>query len=298
MAGKKPVHAVVVSHKGCVRSNNEDNFFFNGDYMPLQDMNMGALIEHEFNDKLQVYAVFDGMGGGDGGERASSIAAQTIQSYYMRMNRGSIQKLLKEYAYKSNDRVVEDGRKNQADMQGTTMAVLVLKGDTAYIANVGDSRVYLLRNKHLTQLSMDHSVVGELVRDNRLTEEQARKSPNNNVITHYLGMPPEEMVSRFVFQTTDKVQQGDRFMLCSDGLSDLLPNSSIEKRMMSIGSACECAKQLVVDALERGGKDNITCIIADYDEFRPSSVQKERRSAVTQVQPLKKAEEEDTTSML
>lgn len=293
MPGKKAVCAAVVSHKGCVRGNNEDNFFFNGDYMPIQDMNMGAIIEHEFSDKFQLYGVFDGMGGGDSGERASSIATQTLQSYYLRMQKGGIQKLLKEFAYKANDRIVEDGKKLQAESQGTTMAVLVLKGDTAYVANVGDSRVYLIRNGRLTQLSMDHSVVGELVREGRMTEEQARKAPNNNVITHYLGMPPEEMVSKFVYQTTENIMPGDRFMICSDGLCDLLSNASIENRLMKYKTPGECARQLVLDALEMGGKDNTTCVVVDFGEFNPiRSTKDERYVEIIQASRGKKDDEE------
>ena len=269
MAEKKVVRAAVVSHKGCVRGNNEDNFFFNGDYMPLQDMNAGAMIEHEFSDKFQVFGVFDGMGGGDSGERASAIATQILQNYYLRLRRGNVLKVLKEYAYKANDIVVEDGKKCQADSQGTTMAVLVLKGDTAYVSNVGDSRVYLLRSGTLSQLSMDHSVVGELVREGRLTEEQARKAPNNNIITHFLGMPPEEMVSNLVYQMADKTMLGDRFLICSDGLCDMLSNASIKKKLMRYMSAGECARQLVLDAMEMGGKDNVTCVVIDVGAFQP-----------------------------
>ena len=268
MAGKKAVRAAVVSHKGCVRGNNEDNFFFNGDFMLIQDMNEGAVIEHAFSDKFQVFGIFDGMGGGDSGERASSIATQILQNYYLKLEKGDVLKTLKEYAYKANDIIVEDGKKCNADSQGTTMAVLVLKGDQAYVSNVGDSRIYLLRDGALSQLSMDHSVVGQLVREGRLTEEQARKSPNNNIITNFLGMPPEEMVSKFVYQITDKAMQGDRFLICSDGLCDMLSNASIRKELMSYAAPGECARQLVLTAMEMGGKDNVTCMIIDIGEFQ------------------------------
>lgn len=268
----KGIHAAVVCHKGCVRGNNEDNFFFNGDFMPLQEMNEGAMIEHTFTDKHQLYGVFDGMGGGEWGERASAIAAQTIQTTYLAMKKGDIAKHLNDFAYRANARVVEDGRAHQVDTQGTTMAVLAISGAAAQVANVGDSRVYLLRDSQLKQLSMDHSMVGELVREGHMTAEQARKSSNNNVITHYLGMPDDELPTQLVYQVTEEVKDGDRFMLCSDGLCDLMSNAALERKLRSFDQPLDCARQLVMDALEMGGKDNTTVIVLDCGDFKATPV--------------------------
>lgn len=269
MASKQTVKAAVVCHKGCVRSNNEDNFFFNGNYMSLNNMNEGAVIEHSFNSKCQLYGVFDGMGGGDWGERASALAAQSIQSVYMSMKSGDVEKLLNDYALKTNARIVEDGRSHQVDTQGTTMAVVLLRGDECHVANVGDSRVYLLRDHRIKQLSMDHSIVGDLVRQGLLTAEQARKSPKNNVITQYLGMPDGERPSQLMYYVKTALQPGDRLMLCSDGLCDLMSNAAIEEHLATIESPKSCARHLVMTALELGGKDNTTCIILDYGAFKP-----------------------------
>lgn len=263
----KQVHAAVICHKGCVRKNNEDNFFFNGDYMSLNAMNDGAVIDHTFSGKALLFGVFDGMGGGDWGERASAMAAQSAQQVYMNMARDDLVRIVDEYALKTNARIVADGRSHQVDTQGTTMALLILKNESWHVANVGDSRVYMMRGHTLTQISMDHSVVGNLVRDGQMTAEQARKSSKNNVITQYLGMPDEERPQKLVYHHSATLQTGDRFMLCSDGLSDLLPDSAIEETMASTPDPMECAKKMVLTALEMGGKDNTTCIILDAGNF-------------------------------
>lgn len=269
MAGKQTVNAAVVCHKGCVRSNNEDNFFFNGNYMSLNAINNGAVMAHSFSDKNQLYGVFDGMGGGDWGERASTLAAQSMQRVYLNMGAGDAQKLLDDFALDTNASIVEDGRAHQVDTQGTTMAVVLLRGNECHVCNVGDSRVYLMRGHKLRQLSEDHSVVAEMVRQGRLTAEQARKSPKNNVITQFLGMTDDERPQQLTAYKKVELQSGDRLMLCSDGLCDLLSNADIEERMATIEKGKDCARQLVLTALELGGKDNTTCIVLDMGDFTP-----------------------------
>lgn len=284
MASKKTeVRAAVVCHKGCVRSNNEDNFFLNGDYMPLQDINKGAIIEQTFTDSCQVYSVFDGMGGGDWGERASSIAAQMMQSVYLNMGKADVAAMMKNYAYKANGRIQEDSRSQDVELQGTTMATLILRNGTYYVSNVGDSRVYLLRNGKLKQLSMDHSVVGDMVRQGQMTLEQARKSPQNNIITHYLGMRHEDLPRHLVYQTKEKMKPGDRYMICSDGLCDMLSEMAIRTGLGRHTSPFHCARDLVMAALEMGGKDNTTCLVVDYGAFEPLPEEEPKRKTTPQM---------------
>lgn len=257
------IHAAVVCHKGCVRGNNEDNFFFNGDFMLLQEINEGAAIQHTFHDKCQMYGVFDGMGGGDWGERASTIAVQTLQRTYLSLGKGDPARLLSDFALKANARILEDGHAHQVTTQGTTMAVLTLCGHRCYIANVGDSRVYRLRDGKLQQLSYDHSLVGDMMRAGLLTAEQARKHPDSNIITQYLGMPEANLPAQLVYHAQEDVRPGDRFMLCSDGLCDLLSADALTRTLTAVSDPLACATRLVADALEMGGKDNTTCIIVD-----------------------------------
>lgn len=269
MAGKQTVNAAVVCHKGCVRSNNEDNFFFNGSYMSLHAINAGTVMTHSFSDRNQLYGVFDGMGGGDWGERASTLAAQNMQNLYLNMGAGDTQKLLNDFALNTNKRIVEDGRSHQVDTQGTTMAVVLLRGLECHVCNVGDSRVYLMHKHKLQQMTEDHSVVAEMVRQGRLTAEQARKSPKNNVITQFLGMTEDERPAQLTCYKKVELQPGDRLMLCSDGLCDLISAAKLEEHMATTKHANDCAQQLVLTALELGGKDNTTCIVLDMGDFTP-----------------------------
>ena len=257
------VNAAVACHKGCVRNNNEDNFLFNGDRMKLEEMDAGALIGRRFEDGCQLYAVVDGMGGGDLGERASAIAAGMLVGVLADMARLDPAQCLTQAAYQINRAVRDDCREHGADYEGTTMTALALRDGTAHICNVGDSRVYRLRGDALEQLTEDHSVVWEEYRAGRMTMEQARKSPSNNMITRFLGMEDADMPEPFAALRQETLQPGDRFMLCSDGVSDLLSFRTIAEVMQREKDPLPCAVALIQMALEEGGKDNATCIVAD-----------------------------------
>jgi len=267
MANKPQITAALVCHKGCVRGNNEDSFFVNGDYMPLGSMDAGAAFVNSFKDNFQLYGIMDGMGGGNYGERASALAARMLLSVYIQKGKGDLPKQLDAYAREASAAIYKDGVAHHSEIQGSTLAVVAVRGKTAYVANVGDSRVYLLRDGKLEQLSMDQSVVGEMVRDGRMTSEQARKSPLNNQITNYLGMEAESMPKKFVYQRTVELQAGDRLMLCSDGVSDLISDAGIEALLSQSEDTMACCKSLVMQALEMSGKDNTTCMVLDVGRF-------------------------------
>ncbi len=304
MPTKQTVRAALVCHKGCVRSNNEDNFFFNGNYMPLRSMNQGAVMVHEFPDKCQLYGVFDGMGGGDMGECASALAASRIQDVYLSMQSGAAQKLLEDYAQAANERIAREAHSQHAGTMGTTMAVVLLRGNECHVGNVGDSRVYLLRDHQLQQLSTDHSIVGEMVRDGRMTPEQARKSSKNNVITRFLGMAEDEKPAVLVEYRQLELRSGDRLMLCSDGLCDLLSAAALEETLSTVAAPEDCAKQLVLSALELGGKDNTTCIVVDMGAFCAAApAPREQRVPVASAADARRkeaavADQDEDTSLL
>lgn len=281
---KQVTSAAVVCHKGCVRKNNEDNFSFNGDRMKLDEMNEGAMISRSFADECQLYAVVDGMGGGDLGERASAIAASMLVDVLEELKTEQPEACLHQAMGRMSRAVLEDCRANNAEYEGTTCAALVIKGQTGHVCNVGDSRVYRFRSGCLEQLTQDHSLVWEAYQNGEMTREQARKSPMNNMITRYLGMDPDEAPSSFESISQFAVAEGDRYILCSDGVSDLLSNERIESIMEQPMSALECATTLVAQALEEGGKDNSTCIVVDVKaskEHRPAKKKNENETTLT-----------------
>ena len=263
MAARQKTRVVLLSHKGCVRENNEDNFFLNGDLMPLAEMDQGALIDQRFRASCQMFAVCDGMGGAKLGERAAYIAANGLCAPYLKMPSKVLDKEIDAYARKASATIRQDCREHKADMEGTTLALLALQKGTAYVANVGDSRVYRLRDRELEQLSFDHSLVNRMRLEHRMTAEQARKSPQNNIITQFLGMPKEQMTDEFVFQAASKAMKGDRYLLCSDGLCDMMSDAAMEEILLRRTDALEAAKELVSLALEMGGKDNTTCMLVE-----------------------------------
>jgi protein phosphatase len=142
---------------------------------------------------------------------------------------------------------------------GTTLVALLEDGDMVHVANVGDSRGYLLRQGELSQVTIDHSLVQELVDDGRLSPEDAERHPQRSVITRALGIDPEVEFDLFTY----KLQVGDRLLLCSDGLSDVVEPAQIRKVLLRVRSAQRAARELVTVANEQGGPDNITVIVVD-----------------------------------
>jgi hypothetical protein len=142
---------------------------------------------------------------------------------------------------------------------GTTLVALLEDGDMVHVANVGDSRGYLLRQGELSQVTVDHSLVQELVDDGRLSPEDAERHPQRSVITRALGIDPEVEFDLFTY----KLQVGDRLLLCSDGLSDVVEPTQIRNVLLRVRSAQKAARQLVAVANEQGGPDNITVIVVD-----------------------------------
>ena len=258
------VNAVVISHRGCARENNEDNFFFDGDILTENEADGGAVICEQITQPYHLFAICDGMGGLQGGERASAICVQSMGVLNMSLPAASIQRAIDAYADEACRRVYQDSLEIGEDgREGSTLALLYMSGGKAYVGNVGDSRVYLLRMGKLYQLSTDHSPVFRMMQKGQLTREQMRKHPQGNVIGAYIGMSEDRKPKPYASHYSVGLCAGDRFMLCSDGLSDLISHDELQRRMAEAKDPKSAASQLVWRALEMGGKDNTTCMILD-----------------------------------
>lgn len=233
---------------GCVRKHNEDSLVVSP---PL-------------------YAVADGMGGHAAGEVASEIAVNTLIEHAP----SSIDAEALSNAVMSANREViaasQDGRGREG--MGTTMTAAMLEGERLVIAQVGDSRAYLLHKDELQQLTRDHSLMADMIEAGQLTEEEARTHPNRSVITRALGSDINMQADLYEIN----VETGDRLLLCSDGLSTMITNDEIKDVLMRIGDAQRCANMLVNKAISAGGHDNITVVVVDVDGF---SAIKEKKSA-------------------
>jgi protein phosphatase len=242
--GKFDIVAGMLSDVGCVRELNEDS----GTYIQPDDPALQA-------SKGLLIIVADGMGGHSSGEVASRLAVEVITRTYYKES-GDPQSALKAAFRKANHEIHKAAEKDESKSgMGTTCTALVLENGTAISAHVGDSRLYLVRDGSIYLMTEDHSAVMEMVKAGLLTLEQARHHPDKNVILRAMGSHPEVEVT--TWQEPFPVKAGDRFLLCSDGLYDLVEDEEI-KRIVMLGDPQPACENLVALAKERGGHDNIT----------------------------------------
>lgn len=244
------------THPGKRRENNED-----------------ALL---LDDGLLLYAVADGVGGSEGGEVASRITVETVRGEMKdllasvnrtppvgRSSDGNTEFAMLRRLVGLANRNVRRGREGKASLadMATTLTLLLLKQKTAYLAHVGDSRAYVLRAGELTQLTNDHTFVAEHIRAGLLTPQQARLSPYRHVITRAVGIEEEIKTDVFPFD----VHAEDRFLLCTDGLTEMVADKDIG-RILSASDPEEAAQKLIAAANDAGGVDNITVIVVRIAE--------------------------------
>lgn len=224
---------------GRVRSGNEDNFLV----------------------AESLFAVADGMGGHRGGEVASADALETLRTSILEPSPESLRAAVEA----ANRSVFEHSLTDPglAGMGTTLCAVALVRDDEGAasigIVNVGDSRVYLLRDGEFRQITLDHSLVETMVRGGQLSPDEAAVHPGRNVLTRALGIEPEIDVDLF----SESVMEGDRYLLCSDGLYNELHDDQISAVLRRLAAPWEAASELVRRATEAGGRDNVTVVVVD-----------------------------------
>ena len=207
-------------------------------------------------------AVADGMGGHNAGEVASAMAVQVF-SEEMRKTGDITAGALHTAVARANEAVYRKALENAGmSGMGTTFSALAEQGETAYLAHVGDSRIYLVRRGAILQLTTDHTLVEEMVQKGLITPREARVHPKRNIITRALGT--EESVQIDIVQMGTR--PGDAFFLCSDGMTNYVDEREILRTAMSEREWPEKLKHLVSIALENGGADNITALFAVVEE--------------------------------
>lgn len=207
--------------------------------------------------KYGLYGVADGMGGHNAGDVASKMAVLLLG----RVLEGASpsEELLRAGIEEVNLMIYEEQKTDvKLSGMGTTITVLWEAEEKIYLGHVGDSRAYLIRNGEIAQISQDHSVVGELLRDGLITKEEAKRHPYRNVITRALGAADTVQVD---VTALDK-QRGDKYLICSDGLSEYVQPETMFSLLLRTPHE-EAADQLMALALEGGGRDNISLVIAE-----------------------------------
>jgi protein phosphatase len=258
------------------------------DQGPVRDHNEDYIASHAPDDpqlctqKGYMLTVADGVGGNRAGEVASSRAtAHLIEHYYASANRNA-QAALQSAFQQTNLHICDLGMTNpEFRRMETTLSVLVLVGDRANIAHVGDSRIYHLRGSQITQITRDHSEVAELVRMQILTPEEARHHPRRNIITRSIGS--ELMLPIDTFSL--KIERGDYFILCTDGLWE--PIVEHEIAMIVSGAGAQHACQELIDlALARGTSDNLSVQVAHVVELGRTTPET-KREGILQRMPFR-----------
>ena len=222
-----------------------------------------------------LFAVADGMGGHEAGEIASEITVNTLAELApSHLDAEGLTAAVEA----ANYNVMKAPRQGIGrDGMGTTLTAAMLEGERLLIAQVGDSRAYLLHKGHLQQITRDPSLMADLIEAGQITPEEARVHPNRSVITRAIGsdihMRPD------IYELN--VDAGDRILLCSDGLSSMISNNAIESIMRRQSDAQHCADELVTAALENGGADNVTVVVADVPGF--SEVREKKRAHKSRV---------------
>jgi serine/threonine protein phosphatase PrpC len=231
---------------GRKRQHNEDNVAY---IIPKDERLLGA--------KGALFIVADGMGGHAAGEVASEIAVSTVCHLYYQDTNPDVPANLMSAIRLANLAIYQSAHEDQQRSgMGTTCVAAVLRGEMAFIANVGDSRAYLVRHGMVKQITQDHSWVMEQIQMGKMSEEEARTHEMRNVITRSLGPFPDVDVDIFA----EQLEEGDALILCSDGLSGMMTDIDILHIVESF-SPQESVQQLLDYANAQGGSDNITAIV-------------------------------------
>lgn len=246
------------THVGKIRKNNEDNYFLNGIYKTDCSENIRN-DESEDQKARNIYAVCDGVGGEDAGELAALLAVEMLPEYES--------KDILNYIKEANEGICNAIREHNGTRMGTTLALLAIEDRTAEIYNIGDSRIYLFRTGSLQQLSKDHTKVQMMIDAGMLEQCEARNSKQRHIITQHLGIFPQEFIISPYIVRNIPVVAGDIFILCSDGLTDMMDDSEIIKVLTNNADDCpeKIVNELISGSLDKGGKDNVTVVVVKVE---------------------------------
>ena len=243
------VEASVQTDVGCVREINEDSGRFDRPSDPATLGTKGVLL-----------IVADGMGGHSAGEVASGMAAELVPRLYYG-SASAAPDALREAVEEANRQIHAASLADESKHgMGTTCTALAVAGGEAFAAHVGDSRLYMMRGGKVYQMTEDHSAVMEMVKLGLITMDEARTHEDKNVILRALGTTPEVEVSTL---TPFRVHAGDKYLLCSDGLYDLVTDDEIERELSAAEDIHAAGERLIAIAKARGGHDNITVGIVE-----------------------------------
>lgn len=249
---------------GCVRERNEDAFVVANIKSGVRGLREGTTVQDLAEDTALI-GVCDGMGGAAAGDLASKIGSETLYEKLMAATAlheaSSIQEALLSAVAAANQAIAEHARKNPTKRgMGTTLTGALIGGREVHIVHIGDSRAYLRRGRALTQLTTDHSIVGQMIASGQLTPEQGRSYEHRNVLLQALGV--QQVIQPELL--TVSLCAGDVLMLCSDGLTGPLDDDRILELMLKYQDPVRCCRALTEAACAAGGPDNVTAGVARF----------------------------------
>lgn len=263
-AKKLLVKAAAESQVGNARGHNEDNVYFNGDFITPRTIRQDFAIKTGEYTDVNCFAVLDGMGRNNTGSFASLLAATRLDEVADRVafdTSSDTDEIVLDYVNNTNAEIREQIRETGGVRTASTLALLIIENDTAHIYNAGDSRVYLFRDRQLIKLSRDHvSARGQ--HSVALTEEGVR----NGGLTKYLGMSESEGRLEPYKAKPFKIKKGDKFLLCSDGISDCVEEEEMAACLARRRDPFGHTNELMQMALNSDNHDNISCIVAEIVE--------------------------------
>lgn len=237
--------AYAVTDIGLIRQNNQDYAF-------AQTESVGCL--------PNLFVVADGMGGYSAGDVASRTATETVVENIRRQSGQNTIKVLSNAVTAANDQVIAmAGQSEEYKGMGTTLVVATIIGQMLYVANVGDSRLYVISSKEIEQITRDHSLVEEMVVNGEINRNEARTHEKKNIITRAVGGTQLLMADYFDV----RLREGERILLCTDGLTNMLDDEEIRTIVAGESDITEAAEHLVGEAKLHGGKDNIGIVLIE-----------------------------------
>lgn len=239
---------------------------FLSDIGKVRKINEDSVGLYQNQKQITLGLVADGIGGNRGGDVASAMIVQHLGYLFEESSFETVTQAyewLQKQVQVENDLLIQKGKQYSGlEGMGSTLVLILIDAVDCIIANIGDSRGYRLRNNELKQISRDHSLVNELIKQGAITKEEAANHPQKNVIVKTLGINHDAQMDHYAL----KVKPGDLFLLCTDGLSNLVAEAEIQKILMTSRSLEEKCHQLITQARVNGGNDNITALLITADE--------------------------------
>ncbi|SHH28709.1 protein phosphatase [Thermosyntropha lipolytica DSM 11003] len=231
--------SIGISDQGLIRHRNEDSFFI--------------------RESQSLFVVCDGMGGHKAGHIASNLAIEIIARETENLDRHELIKFIDEIIKKANRQIWEAGQNDPSCYEmGTTITAAIINENEMHIRHIGDSRLYIVRENRIRQVTRDHTLAEQMLEDGLLNAEELAHTSYNHILTRALGIEEEVQIDHYI----ESLLVGDIILLCTDGLTDMLADDEILEIVTEAGENLEqAAEKLVAEAIARGGYDNITLIL-------------------------------------